>query len=799
MTAAVPQRPASRRHLATATVLGLVIPAGVFGVPAVFAVMLLAIVLAASVSDRGEHIRRTLLMAMFHPMGILTALMLVLWLPGIFNSPEPMLSLKTWGRELVVVIGAVFLWSILDRNERLQAIAKDTMLLALAGLLTLTLAAIFIYPEIIYALRGTTDPWARYKAISAAFTCVVPILAYIAWTHNSWRRPVAACVGVLILIMVVGTASRASVAGLGAAILVFLVLVSLKSSRLRLPAIGIAIAAVLGTAFYLQSFYNAPPNAGSEVVTTGALGLPFWLVDIHRQIIWDFVLQHVPEAIWFGHGVNAIAHIPGADVAIPGLGQAYVPSHPHNWLLEILSETGVFGLAPMLCIVIGLALNDVLQFWRTGSLRHLTRLLVQVCFWAIAAFGFSIWAPWWGVTFLVLMAILSARPEVPSSPKPKLLFTVTEGFAFLSHRLPMTRAAKTAGFDTGVVCRIGNSYDQIAKHGVTAHPWAIDRAGTNPLREYLTLNRLRNIYEAEEPALVHHVAVKPVLYGAIAACIANVPMVVNAMIGLGFLFINQGQKASILRRIVLFVLRLTLNRPGSVLLVQNPDDADLFANSGVVSPKRIVLIPGSGVDADHYAPIPEPKDGPIIVSVVSRMLWDKGIGETVDAARQLLAEGHNIKVRLIGGCDPANPQNIPEETLNAWHAEGIIEWTGPCTDIKSVWADSHIALLPSYREGMPKALLEAAACARPLITTDAPGCRSLVAHNQNGLLVPVKDAAAIAAAILFLATNPDERQRMGDDARQRIETTYAEDIISRDVEKLYQALHNQPLSPTEAQ
>ncbi|MBN2751242.1 MAG: glycosyltransferase family 4 protein, partial [Rhodospirillaceae bacterium] len=286
----------------------------------------------------------------------------------------------------------------------------------------------------------------------------------------------------------------------------------------------------------------------------------------------------------------------------------------------------------------------------------------------------------------------------------------------------------------------------------------------------------------------HHVAVKPVLYGAIAAQLAGIPMAVNAMIGLGFLFINQSRKISLMRRLVIWVLRLTLDRPGSRLLVQNPDDAETFTSVGVISPKRVVLIPGSGVDATHFLPQPEPSGDRIIVSVVSRMLWDKGIGETVEAAKILHTRGLAVTIRLIGDVDPANPQSIHPATLCLWNADGLIEWKGHSSNIAAVWAESHIALLASYREGMPKSLLEAAACGRPLITTDAPGCRNLVQDGENGLVVPVKNAAALADAIATLAMDADLRRRMGAAARHRIETIYADPVIEEAVGNLYRTL-----------
>jgi len=777
------------RHVLTAALIALILPIGTLGQPAVFALTLVALVSGFTLPDRTSHLKRVMLFTVFHPIGALTLLTLLAWLPSIINSPTPITSLKTWGRLVVVVFAAAYLWAVLDRNSRLQELTYKVLLSALFVLLALTILAIHFYPEIIYVLRNIPDrPWLKYKAFASALACLVPVFVYLAWRYKDVFRWIAVVLIILSLHAIIASSSRSAIAGLVAAGLVSTVILAFCVKALRFPMM-LSSLVLLGLVGWTLHEY-----ATVSSFETGPLNLPSWFIDYHRQYIWSFVASKIPEAFWFGHGLNAIAHVPGADQNVPGLRFALVPSHPHNWVLEIFSETGIFGLLGILSVILSFLVHDLYAFMQTKDFRSLTRLAVIITFWTSSCFNFSIWAPWWGATFLVLMAILSARPAIPTATsenkKPKMLFSVTEGFAFLSHRLPMARAARASGYEVSVVCAPGNKTAEIESHGVSIHPWKIERAGTNPLKEFQSLNALRKIYEKEQPALVHHVAVKPVLYGAIAAQLANVPIVVNAMIGLGFLFINKGQKASMLRKVVLFLLKLTLDRPGSCLLVQNPDDAELFAKSGVISKNRIVLIPGSGVDTLKFTPQPEPSSETIIVSVVSRMLWDKGIGETVEAARLLKDKGLNVRIRLIGDIDTANPQSIPLDTLEAWKAENIVEWRGPRKDIQNVWAESHIALLPSYREGMPKALLEAAACARPLITTDAPGCRSLVNEDQNGLLVPIKDSQAIAEAIEKLVHNTDLRIAMGKNARQQIETVYADPIIESAVAKLYSGLNS---------
>jgi glycosyltransferase involved in cell wall biosynthesis len=299
--------------------------------------------------------------------------------------------------------------------------------------------------------------------------------------------------------------------------------------------------------------------------------------------------------------------------------------------------------------------------------------------------------------------------------------------------------------------------------------------------------QLVNLYRRERPDIVHHVALKPVLYGALAARLARVPAVVNALAGLGAAFISNSRRSRHLRRALLLAFRRLLDRKGSRLLVQNEDDRALFVDARIVGPARIALIPGSGVDAARFAPMPEP-DGVPVAALVGRMLWDKGVGEAVEAARLLKARGVALRVALVGRPDPANPRSIPEETLRAWQDEGLVEWWGHRDDMVEVWRQAAIGLLPSYREGMPKALLEAASCGRALVATDVPGCRALVRPWLNGVLVAKGDAAALADALATLAAAPAMRAQMGAAARELVLAEYSDERIRAAIQALYREM-----------
>lgn len=355
----------------------------------------------------------------------------------------------------------------------------------------------------------------------------------------------------------------------------------------------------------------------------------------------------------------------------------------------------------------------------------------------------------------------------------KLLFVVTEDWYFVTHRLPLAVAAQAAGFDVAVATREGRQADVIRNAGIRLIPFTLSRRGGNPLREVMALWRL---YRREQPDLVHHVALKPVMFGALAAWLARVPAQVNAVAGLGWFFTSSSGVVRLVRPLLRRMLACLLNRPRSLTIVQNPEDRALLERSGVLA-TRLRLIRGAGVDTQIFYPV-MPPPGPVCIVLVARMLWDKGVGEFVEAANRLTAAGVNARFVLVGDPDPANPASVPEATLSSWHGQHGVEWWGRREDIPAVLQAAHIACLPSsYGEGLPKSLLEAAACGLPIVTSDAPGCREVVRDGVNGLLVPVRDTAALATALRKLIDDAALRRRMGEQSRLRAETEFGLETV----------------------
>ena len=368
---------------------------------------------------------------------------------------------------------------------------------------------------------------------------------------------------------------------------------------------------------------------------------------------------------------------------------------------------------------------------------------------------------------------------------PKMLFTVTEDWAFCSHRLPTAFAARDAGYDVVVVARLGKHQRQIQELGFRTIPWSIKREGLNPFGELGALLDLVRIYKQERPDVAYHVAIKSIMYGSIAARLAKIPQTINLFSGLGVVFISNAFKFRLIRSLVTPLLRWALKPLCTRLQVQNKDDKDLLNGLGIGTSNRTDLVPGSGLDIENFPVTPEPQSSPPKATLVARMLWDKGIGELVEAARLLKDRNVAIEIELVGAPDPANPASICEQQLKAWQSEGLITWLGRRSDVAEILKQSHIAVLPSYREGMPRSLLEAASIGRPLVAFDTPGCRDLVKDHENGILVPFQDVKALADGLEQLALNASLRQSLGKQARKDIENVYCASAIQAQLTAIF--------------
>lgn len=371
--------------------------------------------------------------------------------------------------------------------------------------------------------------------------------------------------------------------------------------------------------------------------------------------------------------------------------------------------------------------------------------------------------------------------------RPRLLMLIAEDHYFWSHRRPVAEAALAAGYEVFVVTHVGQHVGRIRGIGAQLWPIGLERGSMAPAVELATISEVVQAYRAIRPDIVHHVSFKPIVYGTMASQLAGRPVMVQALTGLGVVFSKAAPAAPGVRALVTGGCRAAFSSAKSTVLVQNVDDGRAAVERFGVDPGRVVCIPGAGVDLARFTVSAE-CSGPPLVVLPGRMLRTKGVIELVLAAEQLVHEGVRARFALVGAPDAHNPASIPEAELRAWERRGAIEWWGYRDDMRSVFSMSHIVCLPSHGEGCPKALQEAAACGRPIVTTDVPGCRGIVRHGDNGLLVPPGDPRRLAAALRELIERPALRMQMGARGRARAEAELSEGAIAGATVRLYERL-----------
>ena len=370
----------------------------------------------------------------------------------------------------------------------------------------------------------------------------------------------------------------------------------------------------------------------------------------------------------------------------------------------------------------------------------------------------------------------------------RLLIIVNDPGFFVSHRLPIAIAAQRMGYSVHVATADGKAVETIRKYGLVHHAIDINRSGKNPLVEIRTLHSLWKLTVKVRPDILHLVTIKPVIYGGVIARFTRVPSVVVAISGLGTIFTAQGILNSLLRALVRALYRIVLGHKNMHAIFQNPNDRDVLLGLNVLDGTRTSLVSGSGVDLEKYHHLPEPEGDPIIV-FAARLLISKGVLDFIEAVRILKARRNDFRAWLVGMPDKENPDTISDQDLEAWQSEQIIEYLGFRDDMPELLAMTSIVTLPSYYgEGLPKILIEAAACGRPVVTTDHPGCRDAILPDKTGLLVPIKDSKMLADALERLLVDKSLRKSMGGAARRLAEERFGvESVVEKHLE-IYQFL-----------
>lgn len=372
--------------------------------------------------------------------------------------------------------------------------------------------------------------------------------------------------------------------------------------------------------------------------------------------------------------------------------------------------------------------------------------------------------------------------------KKKLLFIVNVDWFFISHRLPIALAALEQGYDVHIACGVTDRVSELEKLGIIVHPLSMSRSGTSLFKEIKVIREMSLVVKNISPDIVHLVTIKGAIYGGLVTRFKKIRIRIVSISGLGFVFIDERFKARCIRFLVMKLYRLALKSSNTRVIFQNKDDRNVFIKHKIIQPKQSLIIRGSGVDLNTYKYLPEPSGEKVII-FLARLLKDKGLIEFCDAAKILKKSGFKGRFILVGDIDLDNPNSISQTELNTYVDSSVVEHWGFSDDVPTIITKSHIMVLPSYREGMPKSLLEAAACGRAVITTDVPGCRDAIIPNETGILIPIKSSQGIVTAINVLCDNDSKRLAMGYKGRELAESFF--DIV--DVIDTHLKLYKEPV------
>lgn len=358
----------------------------------------------------------------------------------------------------------------------------------------------------------------------------------------------------------------------------------------------------------------------------------------------------------------------------------------------------------------------------------------------------------------------------------RCVFIINQDWYFISHWLARAKAILEAGFEVWVAVPQGEKFEEITGHGFKILPIPLKRKSLNPLTEIWALFALWRQIKAIKPQLIVNSTIKPNLYGSLIAGHLNISSL-SSINGLGSIFFDSSLKRKLLKWFVKRSLSNASRASKNFYVFQHHHDRDLLTRDGTIKIEKTILIPGSGVDPNGFPYTEEPKEGPVRILFASRLLWDKGIKELVEASRMLKEKGYTFDLLFAGIIDPGNPSHVPESQIIEWEKQGILQWLGNVNNMAALMSSVNVVTLPSYGEGIPRVLIEAASCGRAIVTTDVPGCNVIVQHEENGLLVPLKNPAALADAFENLIKNPDKRREMGLHGRERVKSEFSESIV----------------------
>jgi glycosyltransferase involved in cell wall biosynthesis len=359
----------------------------------------------------------------------------------------------------------------------------------------------------------------------------------------------------------------------------------------------------------------------------------------------------------------------------------------------------------------------------------------------------------------------------------RVLFVITEDWALISHRLHLIESAIAAGYEVGLVTKINRYRGSLESRGIKIFQWKLNRGSLNPIQQIITLLRLCQVLWKFRPDIIHAVAQKPVIYSGLARKLFCNTAFIGTLGGVGFIFTGTNLKAKLLKPIVVFFLKWAFTGKKTRLILQNEDNINTIKKLNIVDYKNIRLIRGAGVEMQRFISIKAPSTTPIII-LPGRMLWDKGVGEFVRVAKRIKAINKNIRFVLVGDIDIHNPKSLSQAQINKWVSAGIIEQWSRCDNMETIYEKASIVCLPSYNEGLPKVLIEAGSCARPIVTFDVPGCREVVQNGVNGFLVEFGNEKLLEQALIKLINDKKLCAKMGKEGRKTVKTKFSSQIIN---------------------
>lgn len=783
MQQTVPTRHWRETMLGIAAILfGISAPLFFFGRAAIGVGLGISLILALASADKSNAWRK-MRRDIASPIGGMIVATLIVFLISATFSVVPGKSLATWFSRFLMLAGIWFLMRLVEPKAKLAwgACVGATGILAIYSLV-----AVLTFPAIL-SLEALRHPdrvfdFVRYlKPVGSFFVFGAMILAFDGFDRKDIKRWLSISLAIAILPILEIVEGRANVAAIMAAsgALGVGTILCLKSRVLRFGVfVGIVTLVVAGLAWLSLTTQNSPSLLGFDAY------LPIWMIDIHRQMIWQFVFGHVFDYPFIGYGLNAAPWVPGANTLAGNSTQSVLPGHPHSWFMEIWLETGAIGLVMVVCLVLKTGFVAVEDVRRHGVKVAGLPLMILAAYWFAGLFNYSFWTSWWFAVVMLTFALAFLRREkmvsiLPDQRRRKIIIVCAEEWSFISHRIGLGRAGLVRGDDVIVACNVGSAKERLSKEGFRVINIPIARGGLSPIKSLNTIRALACLIRRENPDVVVNVAIQCVVLSSFAGLMVGAKRTVNMVTGLGFLFVSDGAKAKIVRHIVSLLLRLYTFCPSIRMIVQNADDHALMKALGFTE-KRLMLIRGSGVDISTFRPTDKAMredSEPRTAIFVARMLWSKGLGELIEAARILKSRDRNYRILLVGDTDPANPDSADEKDLLEWQSQGLIEWMGKRSDVAELLRDADLAVLPSWREGLPKSLLEAAASGLAMVATDVPGCREIVRHGENGLLVPLRDGTQLANAIEELMEDDTRRRAYGQAARMLVERELCDSVI----------------------